>query len=137
MSWQIHPRNKTFLFLACVAPPCRRKLPIACGDFFTKVTGTLILLCLLFQKRSPYAFVANLFRGHEGSNLSTKNAKISFSCGSHIQAEHGRNSRCVLSYLFYLFTRVYSGYRFRQRSLKLDINFDTVGIKIDVQFLFK
>ena len=32
--------------------PCRRKWPIACGDFFTKVTSALILLRLLFRKRS-------------------------------------------------------------------------------------
>lgn len=31
--------------------PRRRKLPIACGDFFTKVTGALIPLRLLFRKR--------------------------------------------------------------------------------------
>ncbi len=42
--------------------PRRRKLHIACGDFFTKVTGALIPLRLLFRKRSRCAYAARLWR---------------------------------------------------------------------------
>lgn len=49
------------------APPRRRKLHIACGDFFIKVTGALIPLRLLFRKKSRSAHLFGPKRPHDGS----------------------------------------------------------------------
>ena len=80
-------------------PPRRRKLHIACGDFFTKVTGALIPLRLLFRKKvalhlrcslacalqgiDALRLATNLFRGCESSNPTAEGTKISVSCASH------------------------------------------------------
>lgn len=54
------PPSKTLKYLFHVRKTRRRKLHIACGDFFTNVTGALIPLPLLFRKRSRCSFTAPL-----------------------------------------------------------------------------
>ena len=82
------------------SPPCRRKLHIACGDFFTKVTGVLIPLRLLFRKKSRSARLFGCKCPYNGSlSLPTfcesrefnshlrKAEEIFFMCLSHVVAD--------------------------------------------------
>ena len=59
-----------------------RRAHSAASPFPKKVT--LLLYCSLVNALRTLRLAPNLFRGREGSNLSAKNAKTSFSCGFHI-----------------------------------------------------
>ena len=94
-------------------PPRRRKLPIACGDFFTKVTDTLISLRLLFRKKSHSVHLLACKRARDGSlSLPTfcELRKFKFTCQKgkkylfHIpnlshQAEYGASLRSGFCYI--------------------------------------
>ena len=79
----------------------RRKLHIACGDFFTKVTGALITLRLLFRKRSRLLRLLACKRAHnafaalptfcgvrEFKSLSIKMKTIFFVSPLHVVANY-------------------------------------------------
>ena len=81
--------------------PRRRKLHIACGDFFTKVTGALITLRLLFRKRSRLLRLLACKRAHnafaalptfcgvrEFKSLSIKMKTIFFVSPLHVVANY-------------------------------------------------
>ena len=67
------------------SPPCRRKRPIACGGFFTKVTGALIPRRLLF-------------RGTRVQSLPPKAQKYLFMCLPHIKS---RSNGAAFCYIFH------------------------------------
>ncbi len=69
--------------------PRRRKHHIACGDFFTKVTGALIPLRLLFRKKSRSARLFSCKRPHDGS------LSLPIFCGLRGFDSHRRNAENI------------------------------------------